>query len=168
MRSGFIAPSYKRKKKKKVLLRFFLSILLCIFVLSLNGCAIVNILFKLLPFAAAVLTEYSPPVQIENKQVLSVKALRYIEQRARETRILKNEYFIVVFDNEGTETAGCLLNIEKEDTAFLSSQDYFDMKNFSIEKRNPSSFTLSLTTKTFSRKWDVKVNDLRLTARLFD
>lgn len=161
-------PSYKKKEKGKVFSRFFLSILSCVFVLSLNGCAIVNILFRLLPFAAAVLTEYSPPVQTEDKQILSVKALRYIEQRAEEARILKSEYFIVVFDNKGTETASCPLKIEKEDSAFLSSKNYFDVKNFTIEQHNPRSFTLNLTTETFSRKWDVKVNDLQLTACLFD
>lgn len=114
---------------------------------NLCGCALIGLLLRLAPLAA-VIVEYSPPVQTEDGRILCVKSLRYVEQRGENTRIIKSEYFLVVLDVYGTEVADEPLEI---------GEDYLVMKNFSIQKKGMNIFILCFIDEEIIQKWEFKV-----------
>lgn len=113
----------------------------------LSGCALIGLLLKLAPLAAVVV-EYSPPLEAENGKILCVKSLRYVERRGEDSRIVKSEYFLVILDDKGTEIAGQSLEIGNE---------YFVAENFSIERKDRDIFTLYFANEKMPRKWEFEV-----------
>lgn len=114
---------------------------------SLSGCALIGLLLRLAPLAA-IMVEYSPPVQTEDEQIICVKYLRYVEQNGEDTRIVKSEYFLVVLDAQGTEIASEPLEVGPE---------YFLTESFSIEKNDKNIFTLYFANEKIARKWKFEV-----------
>ncbi len=129
----------------------FKAILIFILGFTLSGCALLGLLLKLAPIAAAVLVEYSPPVQVENGQILCVKSLRHIERGAGQTHIVKSEYFLVILDNKGEEVAIAPLEV---------GQDYFDAEKFVITKINEETFSLNLLDKKLNKDWEIEIKEL--------
>lgn len=116
------------------------------------GCALIGLLLRLAPLAAVVV-EYSPPVQTEDGKIVCVKAFRYVEQNGESSRVVKSEYFLVVLGAQGTEDAGCPLEIGEE---------YFVTEKFSIEKRDKGVFALYFASEKITRKWEFEVGQKSL------
>jgi hypothetical protein len=125
--------------------KIFLVILIIILGCMLNGCALIGLLLRLAPLAA-VLVEYSPPLQIEEGQILCVKALRHVESRGEESRIVRSEYFLVVLDDNGIEVASEHLNVGEE---------YYVLEEFNIVCNNKNNYALSLPDKN----WNIEVKE---------
>lgn len=113
----------------------------------LSGCALIGLLLKLAPLAAVVV-EYSPPLETEDGNILCVKSLRYVEGGGEDIRIVKSEYFLVILDDKGTEIAGQPLEIGNE---------CFAAENFRIDKNDKNIFTLSFASEEITRKWKFAV-----------
>ena len=113
----------------------------------------IGLLFQLAPIIAGVLVEYSPPVQIENSQILCVKAHRHIQQQGKETRILKSEYFLAMLNDRGAEVTSTPLEI---------GQDYFCIEEFTIRRIDTQTFALKLMNKELMKEWEVKITGLQL------
>ncbi len=128
----------------------FKAILIFILGFTLSGCALLGLLLRLAPLAAAVLVEYSPPVQVEEKQILCVKSQHYIERQAGQTHIVKSEYFLVMLDNKGEEVAIAPLEV---------GQDYFEAEKFVITKINEETFSLNLLDKKLNKDWEVEIRE---------
>jgi len=148
------------RKAKKKFFRFlfanrilFKAFLILMLGFSLSGCALLGLILKLAPLAAAVLVEYSPPAQTEDGQILCVKAQRHIERAAGQTQIVKSEYFFVILDNNGTETAFVPLDF---------SSEYLDAEEFVITKSGKEEFLLSLSNDNFKKDWQFEVKEFSI------
>jgi len=146
--TGTLVPRYLFIKKI-----IFKAILIFILGFTLSGCALLGLLLKLAPLAAAVLVEYSPPVQVEEEQILCVKSLRHIERGAGQTHIVKSEYFLVMLDNKGEEVAIAPLEV---------GQDYFEAEKFVITKINEEAFSLNLLDKKLNKDWEIEIREFSL------
>ena len=152
----------KQGAERLVLRSFFINkiilkaVLIFILGFAVSGCALIGLLLKLAPLAAAVLVEYSPPVQTEDGKILCVKSLRHVERQDGQTRIVESEYFLVMLDDNGTEITSSPLNI---------GQDYFEIDKFNLARTNDCVFNLSLTDERLRKAWEVKVIELQLAHR---
>jgi hypothetical protein len=137
--------------------KIFKVILIFVLCFSFSGCALINLLFQLAPIAASILVEYSPPIQTESGEILSVKALRHIERKAEKTHIVKSEYFLVMLDNKGTEIDSVPLEI---------GQDNYKIEEFNLSRIDKGNFLLSLKNKNLKKEWKVRIINSRLAFRI--